>query len=844
MKNRTIAWVIFCTGFVCACSDDSEFVVYQPSYWVNCETEADCPDGMKCLNNLCAKLPDTCESGTMSCANRLLYKCENGNWRSETICEYACNDTADGCQPPPEVAEPETGSACAEGSLQCNGNAIEICSGGKWTLQNTCTTGCSETTLSCNPSTDGKCTDGEYQCNGNALEICSGGEWTIQTTCAAGCSNSACNPEPECESGAKRCLDNVISACEAGHWVTQSTCENGCREDAGEYVCNSCAAGSVKCAENKVTQCDGGVWKDVQTCENGCAEDGISCAVPPECKDGKVVCADGVKRTCVDGHFNSGTPCEYGCRAGGSDCAICAASALRCSDTKLEVCGGGSWVSATTCPYGCNATADGCNACKSGTTRCKNDKKSTCTNGSWGTESACANGCNDAGTDCASANQMVATRYLETDIHSPITPYVAKQMRDIAAKSSNKRANVFMKIGDSHYNYSFDGRFMKCFSNATSQKVSLDGRTELQAAIDAFQSVTDSFNRDSEAAVGGMSTRYSFNGTPTHLTSEINAMKPRFAFFGHGSNDMGNGSYCHTGTTCPSGVQGYAWALQDYYRQIDKTMNQLISEGIVPLISGVAPRNDKPSNINYIGGGAIASTSDYPTHMVAAFNAVSRGSAEALQVPFFNVHRAIYSLSNNGLSSDNMHTSYSGSPCDFTANGLKYGAHQRNLGSIQMLSKAWNVVVNNADAPDKVGKTFEGSGTASSPYLVSSIPFTHSQNTSTGGSNVISSYNGCSTASECGNEFYYKMTLDSTKRLRLFALSASGVDVDIQIMRANATAAACVARDDIMVQGTFAKGTYYISVDSYCNSGKATPGKYLLGIVECDTDDNNCNKSY
>ena len=88
------------------------------------------------------------------------------------------------------------------------------------------------------------------------------------------------------------------------------------------------------------------------------------------------------------------------------------------------------------------------------------------------------------------------------------------------------------------------------------------------------------------------------------------------------------------------------------------------------------------------------------------------------------------------------------------------------------------------------------------------------------------------------------MVLNERKRLRMFAVSATNVDADIHILRGQATAAACIARSDIMIQGTFAAGTYYISVDSYCTNGTPTPGKYLLGIVECDSDDNNCNPEF
>jgi hypothetical protein len=84
------------------------------------------------------------------------------------------------------------------------------------------------------------------------------------------------------------------------------------------------------------------------------------------------------------------------------------------------------------------------------------------------------------------------------------------------------------------------------------------------------------------------------------------------------------------------------------------------------------------------------------------------------------------------------------------------------------------------------------------------------------------------------------MELTSDKRLRMFAVSATGVDVDIQVMRGNIDGNACIARDDIMLHGKFKAGTYYIAVDTYSGS-TAKPGLYLLGIVECDPEDKYCD---
>jgi len=404
-----------------------------------------------------------------------------------------------------------------------------------------------------------------------------------------------------------------------------------------------------------------------------------------------------------------------------------------------------------------------------------------------------------------------------------------------------------MKVGDSHYNKSFDGKFMLCFSNATSAQVTLDSHTEVQDVITQFQSSFDSFNRDSVAAVGGTATNYLFYSSKSYpLQSEINAINPRFAFFDHGTNDMGNGSYTHNEMTYTyNGAQatapGYSWSIQDYYRQVTKAMNMMENAGIIPMITNIIPRHDTPTNINYLGNTPIPSTSDYPTHMVSAFNAVSRGVAEARQIPFFDANAVFKTLPNEGISSDKLHASSSGSPCRFTSEGLQYGVNARNLGSITMLHNAWNALYNNNGGKDNITEAFEGSGSQSDPFVITSLPYSHSADTSKSTNTNISVYSGCAEYKENGPEYYYKLVLSSTKRLRMFALSStSSIDVDIHLLRSNMTAAACIKRSDVMIQGTLKAGTYYIAVDSY-GSDSSNAGEYLLGVVECDSDDKYCD---
>lgn len=704
---------------------------------------------------------------------------------------------------------------------------------------------------------------------------------------AAGCSGDGAIIVPgACEDGAKRCQNSIFSTCVEGVWVTEQNCENGC--NAAETACQTpeasegCQNGTTRCVHNIEMACLEGAWEQTRTCPDGCddaeakclesgdvvdpntchegetrQENGITLICvdglwqPQDCEDCETaacehegaLCLDGWIVTCQDGHVTSKKVCENGCHDGESVCATvestpeCQEGTQKCTSDKLYTCKEGVWQVDMTCTHGCHADGTSCAECKAGESTCSDGIQKLCTGDTWQSV-PCPYGCGVDGKTCESINQMQPTRYLDgSGLHSPITPYVAEQMRAIAAKNTSRKTDVFIKVGDSHYDKEFDGRFMLCFSDDTSAKVTLDGRTELESVIEAFQSDRDSFNRDSYAAVGGSSTRNLFQVTPDNITKEINDMSPRFAFFGHGCNDMGNGCYAHES----SGCNGYAWALQDYYRQVNKAMDIMINAGVIPLISAIAPRNDAPAKVSYMDGAAnIPSTSDYPKYMSRTFNAVARGNAEARQLPYFDTFHAFIDLPDRGISSDKLHASHSGSPCNFASDGLQYGVNTRNLGSIQLLDRAWQVIGKGKDAPDRVTEPFIGSGSSADPFVINSLPYTHSGDTSKSANSQIASYPGCSTAKEGGGEYIYQMELTSDKRLRVFAVSATGVDVDIQVMRGNIDGNACIARDDIMLHGKFKAGTYYIAVDTYSGS-TAKPGLYLLGIVECDPEDKYCD---
>lgn len=716
--------------------------------------------------------------------------------------------------------------------------------------------GCMETEVAYNPDQNqGQCENDDVSCFENAVHYCYDGAWLIYKKCPYGCnpSSTACadksspsNDTPSddtpsvCTDGDVSCTGSSLRKCQNNTWI-DTTCDLGCNDlgtacktDDDDPVI-TCDDGAVLCENDTKKVCSDNAWNDTK-CEYGCHDNGVDCADPPVCLDGTILCSESMIKRCENNHWTDGAKCEYGCNADGSECAKCAEGSVTCTDNTLSTCKNDT-LSTSNCEFGCNAGKNACAKCKEGSVTCTGNTLTACKNDSL-SKTTCEFGCNAAANACDTLNQNQPTRYLMKTLHSPITPYVVQQMKNIAAKSSSKSSNVFIKVGDSHYDYDFDGCFMKCFSTNNSNAVSLDTHTYLTEVIAQFQKTKDSFMRDSLAAIGGKSTRDVTNNTPSYITQEISKMNPRFMFFGHGSNDIGNSGFTYATN---GAYKGYKDSLQNYYRQVNKALDQATSEGVIPLMSGITPVLITYSNVSLLSGAPAIDHRDQPRYIVPAFNAVSRGIAEARQIPWFDTFNAFYPLKNQGLRSDNIHGSYSGSPCNFTASGLQYGVNQRNLGSIQMLDEAWRTVVKGEKPKDEIEEPFRGSGTKNDPYVITSLPYTHSANTATGGTSSINVYSGCSDDAEYGPEFYYKMVLSKKTRLKIFVVSDYNVDVDLHVMKNSISPSACFVRSDVLTQGYLNAGTYYLSADTYGKSGSTSPGRYLLAVVECMDDDPRCD---
>ena len=440
-----------------------------------------------------------------------------------------------------------------------------------------------------------------------------------------------------CNEGYRRCKDNFVQSCESGEWKNTDACPYGC--DTKKIAClpesgeipdppdSKCQNGDIQCKDDTLSTCQDGEWLS-KNCEFGCAASANACA---ECRDNR--CIGDEKSICEDGFWvQTIVPCPNGCNEAGTDCAPpkdCTEGQMLCSDKQLKQCTGNTWSTVKECPDGCNAEQTDCmiKECTDGDSICADGNVKNCMDSTWSSPAPCPYGCDEAGKVCAEQNQNQPTRYLMKNRSSPITPYVIEQMKAIAAKNTSRDGNVFMKVGDSHYdadilNNHWNYGFMTCFSTQDKDTVTLDSHTELQTVIDAFQSKVDSFIRDSDTAVGGKMTNYVLS--ENRLENEINEINPRFALFGFGTNDVNAGGNSYTTV---SGVgNGYPAALQLYYQRVNKALDIMMNAGVIPLISGVAPNSKTPAS----------NKGDQPQYAVPLFDAVSRGIAEHRQIPWYD----------------------------------------------------------------------------------------------------------------------------------------------------------------------------------------------------------------
>lgn len=396
-----------------------------------------------------------------------------------------------------------------------------------------------------------------------------------------------------------------------------------------------------------------------------------------------------------------------------------------------------------------------------------------------------------------------------------MTEHVVASMRAIAERGSHE-GDVFMKAGASG---TVSTQFLYCFAGAAGTHVDLAGRDELAATVEHFlagdAAGTTPFDRDTLAAEVGRTASWVIAGDPSPLDQEIAAIDPWIAFVNYGTNDMGQGAT-------------YASAASAFHDSFNELLDRLEAQGIVPIVTGLNPRDDSAAAARWV-----------PT-----YNAIVRGVAEARQIPWIHLYRAVVHLPDMGLVSDGIHGNvfFDGvaEPCDFTAPALQFNYNVRNLLSLEALDVVRHTVLIGEAAPDDAVDGFEGDGSSAAPFVVDRLPFTHAGDTSASTTADLESYPSCDDGQdESGPEVVYRIELRADTALRIVALDRGDVDVDVHLLDA-LDSAACLERGDRLIERTLVAGTYWIVVDTFVSDGDAAAGRYQLVVVACEPGDPDC----
>lgn len=402
-------------------------------------------------------------------------------------------------------------------------------------------------------------------------------------------------------------------------------------------------------------------------------------------------------------------------------------------------------------------------------------------------------------------------RYPPNQTHSPITPYTAARMREIALLGPDKLDDVFMKTGASS---TVSQNTLHCFAD---DPIELGEHGELLPSLEWFlggdAAGTTPFDRETEAARVGHHAGWAIGGDPSPIDIEVDLLSPQIALVHFGTNDMGWGAT-------------YADALVLFHSNMMLMLDGLHDQGVVPIVFGITRRGDLSSAQRWVG----------------TFNAAIRAMTQARQIPYIDLFHAIDPLPGNGLAGDGLHLeAYAGGACVLDDEGLEHGYNIRNLVALQALDRTRAVLVDEVDGIDPAMPPLLGQGTADDPWEVDALPFVDARDTSLDGVAMIDTYPGCDPdTDESGPEVWYRLEVDRPTAIRAFVLDMEGVDIDVHLIDDSATAEGCIARGHHQVQASLSPGTYYLSLDSWTSGGVPQAGAFEFVIVECDDDDSAC----
>ncbi len=397
-------------------------------------------------------------------------------------------------------------------------------------------------------------------------------------------------------------------------------------------------------------------------------------------------------------------------------------------------------------------------------------------------------------------------------VHSPITPFVAANLRAITSGGDGLANDVFMKVGAST---EVSMSNLACFASPTA--VDLGAHTELAATLERFLGGdalgTTPFDRSSLAAEVGRSAGWAVAGDPSPLVAEIEAISPSLALVHYGTNDMELGATPGT-------------ALPPFHDAMGELLDSLMARGIVPVVVAITRRGDDPAADRW----------------VPVYNAAMLGMAQARQIPFLDAYLAIDPLPGHGLGADGLHLEADpDGACLLTDAGLQHGYNRRNLIQLEFLARSDRVLIDDdhLDELDSAWIPAEALGTTDAPVPIVALPFADARDTTEAASDEIDNYASCDATDESGPEVVYTLELADPRRVRIVALDRAGVDVDVHLL-SGPTGADCVARHDTWIGTELEPGLHRIVVDTWSDGSIDYAGEYILLVLPCEADDPDC----
>jgi len=410
--------------------------------------------------------------------------------------------------------------------------------------------------------------------------------------------------------------------------------------------------------------------------------------------------------------------------------------------------------------------------------------------------------------------EVLPALYPEGEALSPITPVVAERIQAISQVDFELASDVFMKVGASS---TVSTHFLTCLAGDAVELGDSGAWEEArQFYANGDAAGVSPFERETLAAKVGVSANWAISGDPSPLDVEILSISPTVAFVHLGTNDM------QLGTTYQSAMWGFGANLMEL-------VDTLIAQGIVPVLSTLAPRQDMADAALW----------------VPSYAAVTRGVAQARQVPVMDLHAALEDLPGQGLAGDGVHLNKyveegSARPCVFTEQGLHFGHNVRNrlhLGALHAMKR----VIADQESGWEEADVLSGDGSAASPFQIPGLPYTDLHDTNASPHRVIDVYGGCDAAQdESGPEYLYRLEVAEPTHVRAMVHALWGADVDVHVLDASASGEGCIARGHRIVQGPLEAGTYHFALDTFVGGGEELSGEYLFTLVECVEGDPQC----